>query len=83
MAPHRLYNIGNHRSEHLMKVIGLLEAATGITPVLDLQPMQAGDVPRTFADIEAIRADLGYQPTTSIETGVPAFVEWYRAYHRL
>jgi UDP-glucuronate 4-epimerase len=82
-APHRLYNIGNHRSEHLMKVIGLLEAATGITPKLDLQPMQAGDVPRTYADIAAIQADLGYAPTTSIEAGVPAFVDWYKAYHRL
>jgi UDP-glucuronate 4-epimerase len=82
-APHRLYNIGNHRSEHLMKVIGLLEAATGITPVLDLQPMQAGDVPRTYADIAAIRADLGYAPTTSIEDGVPRFVAWYRDYHGL
>ncbi|MFC3175315.1 SDR family NAD(P)-dependent oxidoreductase [Novosphingobium bradum] len=82
-APHRLYNIGNHRSEHLMKVIGLLEQATGIAARLDLQPMQAGDVPRTYADIEAIAADLGYQPTTAIEAGVPRFVEWYRQYHRL
>jgi len=80
-SPHRLYNIGNHRSEHLMKVIDLLGAATGITPVLDLQPMQPGDVPRTYADIEAIRADLGYEPTTRIEVGVPAFVEWYKQYH--
>jgi UDP-glucuronate 4-epimerase len=82
-APHRLYNIGNHRSEHLMKVIDLLGEATGIAPVLDLQPMQPGDVPRTYADIEAISADLGYQPTTSIEEGVPQFVNWYKDYHRL
>jgi len=82
-APHRLYNIGNHRSEHLMKVIGLLEDATGITPKLDLQPMQPGDVPRTYADIDAISRDLGYAPTTSIEAGLPAFVEWYKAYHHL
>ena len=82
-APHRLYNIGNHRSEHLMKVIGLLADATGIEPVLDLLPMQAGDVPRTYADIDAIAADLGYAPTTSIEDGVPRFVAWYRDYHRL
>lgn len=79
--PHRLYNIGNHRSEHLMKVIGLLEEATGIRATIDFQPMQAGDVPQTYADISAIAADLGYAPTTSIETGVPRFVEWYRDYH--
>lgn len=79
--PHRLYNIGNHRSEHLMKVIGLLEEATGIRATIDFQPMQAGDVPQTYADITAISGDLGYAPTTSIEQGVPRFVEWYRAYH--
>ena len=79
--PHRLYNIGNHRSEHLMKVIDLLAEATGIAPVIDFQPMQAGDVPQTYADISAISADLGYAPTTSIEAGVPRFVEWYREYH--
>ena len=79
--PHRLYNIGNHRSEHLMTVIGLLEEATGIRATIDFQPMQAGDVPQTYADISAIAADLGYAPTTSIEVGVPRFVEWYRGYH--
>jgi len=81
--PHRLYNIGNHRSEHLMKVIGLIEQATGRTAELDLLPMQAGDVHRTEADIGAIASDLGYAPTTAIEVGVPAFVEWYRGYHRV
>lgn len=83
VKPHRLYNIGNHRSEHLMKVIALLEEATGITAQIDFQPMQAGDVPQTYADISAISADLGYAPTTSIEVGVPRFVKWYRAYHGL
>jgi UDP-glucuronate 4-epimerase len=81
--PHALYNIGNHRSEHLMKVVGLLEDACGRKAVLDMLPMQPGDVPRTYADIDAIQRDLGYQPSTSIETGVPAFVAWYRDYHRL
>jgi len=79
--PHRLYNIGNHRSEALMKVIGLIEQATGRTAELDLLPMQPGDVPATYADITAIRADVGYEPTTSIEVGVPRFVDWYRGYH--
>jgi UDP-glucuronate 4-epimerase len=80
-APHRLYNIGNSRSEPLMKVIGLLEEACGRKAELEMLPMQPGDVHRTFADIGAIVRDLGYAPTTSIEDGVPAFVRWYRAYH--
>ena len=79
--PHRLYNIGNHRSEELMTVIGQIEQATGRKAVLDLLPMQPGDVPATYADITAISRDLGYAPTTSIEVGVPRFVEWYRGYH--
>jgi UDP-glucuronate 4-epimerase len=83
VKPHRLYNIGNHRSEHLMKVIGLIEQATGRKAELDLLPMQPGDVHRTEADIEAIRGDLVYSPTTTIEAGVPQFVDWYREYHKL
>ena len=79
--PHRLYNIGNNASEPLMKVIGLIEAATGRKAELDLLPMQPGDVHMTAANIDAIAGDLGYRPTTSIEVGVPAFVEWYRGYH--
>lgn len=81
VKPHRLYNIGNSRSEHLMKVIGLLEEACGRKAELDLLPMQPGDVHKTYADITAIARDLGYAPTTSIEAGVPSFVRWYREYH--
>ena len=81
MAPHVLYNIGNHRSEQLMKVVGLLEEACGRKAELEMLPMQPGDVHKTFADISAISRELGYAPTTSIETGVPAFVRWYRDYH--
>jgi UDP-glucuronate 4-epimerase len=83
VKPHRLYNIGNSRSEHLMKVIEVLEAACGKKAVVDFQPMQPGDVQKTYASIDAIKRDLGYAPTTSIEVGVPAFVDWYRAYHGL
>lgn len=83
VAPHRLYNIGNHRSEELTKLIALLEAACGREALRDYQPMQAGDVPATYADISAIQADLGFQPTTPIDVGVPRFVEWYKAYHGL
>jgi len=79
--PHRLYNIGNHRSEHLMKVIEILETECGKKAEIDFQPIQPGDVRQSFADIDAISADLGYQPTTSIDVGVPNFVKWYREYH--
>ncbi len=81
VKPHRLYNIGNHKSEHLMKVVGILEAECGRKAEIDFQPMQPGDVEKTYADIEAIARDLGYAPTTSIEVGVPNFVRWYREYH--
>ncbi|MBS0481849.1 MAG: SDR family NAD(P)-dependent oxidoreductase [Proteobacteria bacterium] len=80
-GPHALYNIGNHRSEPLMKVVGLLEEACGRKAQIDFLPMQPGDVHKTYADITAIQRDLGYAPTTAIEDGVPAFVRWYRDYH--
>jgi len=83
VAPHALYNIGNHRSEQLMKVIGLLEEACGRKAELEMLPMQPGDVHKTFADITAIERGLGYAPTTAIEDGVPRFVAWYKAYHQL
>ena len=79
--PHALYNIGNNRSEHLLEVIGLIEEACGRKAERVLLPMQPGDVERTYADIEAIRDDHGYAPTTSIAEGVPQFVRWYRNYH--
>jgi UDP-glucuronate 4-epimerase len=81
VKPHALYNIGNNRSEHLMKVVGLLEDACGKKAEIEMLPMQPGDVPATYADISAIQRDLGYAPTTSIEKGVPSFVRWYRDYH--
>ncbi|WP_157215705.1 NAD-dependent epimerase/dehydratase family protein [Flavisphingomonas formosensis] len=80
-APHRLYNIGNHRSEELTKVISLIETACGREALRDYQPIQPGDVPATYADISAIQRDLGFAPTTTIDVGVPAFVSWYRDYH--
>jgi UDP-glucuronate 4-epimerase len=82
-APHRLYNIGNHRSEELMRMVGLIEAACGRKAEVELQPMQPGDVPDTFADISAIQEELGFQPSTTIDQGIPRFVSWYRDYHRI
>jgi UDP-glucuronate 4-epimerase len=82
-AVHAIYNIGNHRSEDLMRVVELLEEATGRKATGDPQPMQPGDVKETFADISAIERDHGFEPRTSIDEGVPRFVEWYKDYHRL
>jgi len=82
-APHAIYNIGNSRSEDLMRVVDLLEQATGKKALLSPQPMQPGDVKDTFADISAIERDHGFQPRTRIDEGVPRFVDWYRDYHRL
>jgi len=79
--PHRLYNIGNHSSEHLMKVVEILEEQCGKKAIIDFQPMQAGDVKQSFANIDAIARDHGYAPTTSIDVGVPNFVAWYKDYH--
>lgn len=80
-SPHALYNIGNSRSEDLMRVIELLERETGRKALLDPKPMQPGDVKETFADISAIERDHGFKPMTSIDEGVPRFVAWYRDYH--
>jgi UDP-glucuronate 4-epimerase len=80
-APHRLYNLGNHRSEALMDFIAQLEAALGVPAVLDFQPMQPGDVPATYADIEASARDFGFSPQVGIDVGVPRFVAWYRDFY--
>jgi UDP-glucuronate 4-epimerase len=80
-APHRLYNIGNHKSEPLMRLIEVLERALNRKATIDFQPMQPGDVKETYADITAIHRDLGYSPTTPIDVGVPKFVQWFREYH--
>ena len=79
--PHRVYNLGNHRSEPLMRFIGLIETALGAKAEIDFQPIQPGDVPATYADIEASRRDLGFEPKTPIDEGIPRFVAWYRDYH--
>jgi len=80
-APHRLYNLGNNRSVPLMDYIRVIEQACGRQAVIDYRPLQPGDVLQTWADIDASTRDLGYAPTTTIEVGIPRFVEWYRGYH--
>jgi UDP-glucuronate 4-epimerase len=83
IAPHRIYNIGNNKPERLIDFIAAIEAACGKKAICDYEPMQPGDVAETYADIDAIRRDLGYAPATSIDVGIPAFVEWYRGYQGL
>lgn len=78
---YELFNIGNHRSEKLMDMIGILADALGVEPTMEMQPMQPGDVPATYADIDRIREKLGYEPTTPISVGIPRFVDWYKEYH--
>jgi UDP-glucuronate 4-epimerase len=80
-GPHRLYNIGNHRSEKLDRMIELVEQACGRKAERRLRPMQPGDVRDTYADISAIQRDLGFAPRTRIDEGIPRFVDWYRRYH--
>jgi UDP-glucuronate 4-epimerase len=82
-GPHRLYNIGNSRSEPLTGLIAAIEQACGRVAEKRLLPMQPGDVRDTYADISAIQRDLGFVPATSIDEGIPRFVDWYRHYHRI
>ncbi|NWG86568.1 MAG: NAD-dependent epimerase [Hydrogenophilaceae bacterium] len=82
-APYRIYNIGNHNPVELLHLIGVLERALGRRAEQRLLPMQPGDVPATFADIDDLSRDTGFRPTTRIEEGVPRFVEWYREYYKV
>jgi UDP-glucuronate 4-epimerase len=82
-APHRIYNLGNHRPERLLDFIAVLEHELGRTARKELLPLQPGDVPESFADIAASRRDLGFEPKTTIEVGLARFVEWYKRYHNL
>ncbi len=79
----RVYNLGNHRSEKLLHFIDVLEQALGRTAIKQLEPMQPGDVPATYADIESSRRELGFEPTTPIAVGIPRFVQWYKEYHKI
>jgi len=83
VAPHVIYNIGNKRSEVLGRVVELLEHATGRTAIIERLPIQPGDAPETFADTRFIERDLGFKSTTTIEEGIPLFVDWYRSYHKV
>ena len=81
-APYRLYNIGNHQTVELTRYIGVLERCLGKTAEKNLLPLQPGDVPDTYADVEDLVRDVGYRPATSVETGIARFVDWYRDYYK-
>ncbi|MBI1210140.1 MAG: SDR family NAD(P)-dependent oxidoreductase [Alphaproteobacteria bacterium] len=81
--PHAVYNLGNHRSEKLTDFIATLERALGRKAQMKFEPMQPGDVASTFADIDASRRDLAFEPKTPISEGIPRFVEWYKSYYRV
>jgi UDP-glucuronate 4-epimerase len=82
-APWRVYNIGNNNPEQLMHVVSVLEKALGREAKTELLPMEPGDVPSTYADVDDLMRDVGFRPSTSIEEGVARFVQWYRAFHKL
>jgi UDP-glucuronate 4-epimerase len=82
-APARIYNVGNHQPEDIVKVVGLLEKELGCAATRELMPMQPGDVTETFADIDDLVRDIGFKPQTSIEQGVRDFVAWYRSHHNV
>src|SRR5690606_10516345 len=76
-APHRRYNLGNRRAEKLRRFIELLERATNRKAIIEFDDLQPGDVKETYADIAAASRDLGFQPRTAIDIGIPRFVDWY------
>ncbi|TFF25494.1 NAD-dependent epimerase [Jiella endophytica] len=81
-APFRIFNIGNGRPVELKHYVEVLEEALGKKAVIELKPMQIGDIEDTLADVSAIEAELGYRPTTTVEEGIAAFAEWFFAYRR-
>lgn len=80
-VPNAVYNLGNNKPVALLDYIRVIEAACGRQAVLDMKPMQPGDVLETFADIDASTRDLGYVPRTEIEEGIPVFIDWFKRYH--
>ena len=82
-APYRLYNIGNNQPVQLMKYIEVLENTLGKKAQKEFLPMQPGDVPKTYADVEDLMEDVGFKPSTPIEEGIRRFVEWYRGYYKV
>jgi len=82
-APYKVYNIGNHSPVELMYFINVIEECLGKKAKMNLLPIQPGDVPATFADVDALTRDVGFKPDTPIEVGVSRFIEWYRWYYKV
>ena len=80
-APARIYNIGNHQPVELLHFIDVLEQSLGKKAEKRLMPLQPGDVPATYADIDDLSNDVGFKPTTPVEVGIPRFVRWYREFY--
>ena len=80
-APYKLYNIGNNNPVRLMDMIETLERCLGKSAVKNFLPMQPGDVPATFADVDDLMRDVGFKPATSIEEGLEKFARWYREFY--
>ncbi|MCH7697025.1 MAG: NAD-dependent epimerase [Proteobacteria bacterium] len=83
LAPYRLYNIGNNQPVELMRFIEIIEDCLGLKATKNFLPLQQGDVPATFADVDALIEDVDYAPSTSIENGIARFIEWYRNYYEV
>jgi len=83
MSPYRLYNIGNNQPVQLMDYIHLIEDKIGKKADINFLPLQPGDVPKTYADIDDIERDVNYRPSTSIEKGIANFVDWYKDYYKV
>ena len=81
--PCEIFNLGNNKSENLMDMIEIIEDNLGVKSEIDFQPMQPGDIPESFADIDKSTAMLGYKPNTNIVDGIPRFIDWYKKYHEI
>ncbi len=82
-APYRIYNIGNNRPVELLRFIEIIEKKLGKTAVKEMLPMQPGDVPATYADVDDLMRDTGFAPATPLETGISRFIDWYRDYYKV
>ena len=81
-APYRIYNIGNNQPVELLYFIEVLENALGKKAIKEMLPMQPGDVPETYADIDDLVANVGFKPSTSIEEGISRFADWFKWYYK-
>ena len=82
-APYKIYNIGNNSPVNLMDFIEAIEDELGLKATMELQPLQPGDVPATYADVANLEKELGYKPATTIKEGIKHFINWYKKYYKI